>query len=85
MFLGEFLLNITADDEERTLDGIATYEEETEAEKATIKKSVKYSLAFKPTNLSVMSKAYFTIISHVRKTVNIILKRIMTSELLEKI
>ena len=49
MFLGEFLLNITADDEERTLDGIATYEEETEEEKATIKKSVKYSFTGKKT------------------------------------
>ena len=45
MFLGEFLLNIIADDEERTLDGIATYEEEA----ATIKKSVKYSFTAKKT------------------------------------
>lgn len=39
MFLGEFLLNVIADEEERTLDGIATYEEET----ITVSKPVQYS------------------------------------------
>lgn len=48
MFLGEFLLNIIADDEERTLDGIATYADDTE-EATTIKKSVKYSFTDKKT------------------------------------
>lgn len=48
MFLGEFLLNVIADDEERTLDGIATYEDDTE-ETATVKKPVKYTFTAKKT------------------------------------
>lgn len=43
MFLGEFLLNVIADEEERTLDGIATYEEET----ITVSKPVQYSFTGK--------------------------------------
>lgn len=43
MLLGEFLLNVIADEEERTLDGIATYEEET----ITVSKPVQYSFTGK--------------------------------------
>jgi hypothetical protein len=49
MFLGEFLLNVIADEEERTLDGIATYEEESEEETITVSKPVQYSFTGKKT------------------------------------